>query len=404
MPLAANRLMILGPDAIDEISHAAGTLPGAGGLLRTKEDGFALECFDGEEQRDGGIDAGRYKNQDNGIPVVGAGHDLLANQASVEDGNEGELRSEIDAGEQGRDGGNDHQEGHGCEIALRFFVALGKERDGHQHGGKEYGQRKSHQKDRCYRLGTELQQQRGAFSPPTGGGHIETAEHRKGNAHGEHRESGGSQGRAEHQEEFSQNQVQTRDGAGENGLHGSTFFFPSGQIDRRIHRSGHAQEDDEVTDEAADGGSADFFRGSDVLLLDGKGRQDGGGDVFCGEAILDDGVAIVLERFLDAVGAQRGFQFSLVEINLDGLSVAFLESALKSRGNFDRGANFFFGDLFFPVVLIRSNFQGVDFPEIRQDLRGVLAAEDHDFGRFLLRFAYKDGGHRGKPNHDDGEQ
>jgi hypothetical protein len=41
--------------------------------LRAEEDGFALEHFDGEEEGDGGVDTVGCKNDDNQIPMIGAG-------------------------------------------------------------------------------------------------------------------------------------------------------------------------------------------------------------------------------------------------------------------------------------------------------------------------------------------
>ena len=91
-----------------------------------EEDVFALEHFYGEEERDGGINAGGEKNQGDEVPVVGAGDEFLAEQAGVENGNQGELGGELDPGKHGGDGGNDDQEGQRRNIALRFLVAFGK--------------------------------------------------------------------------------------------------------------------------------------------------------------------------------------------------------------------------------------------------------------------------------------
>lgn len=46
--------------------------------LGPEEDGFALEHFDGEEEGDGGVDAGGRKDDGYVIPVVGADDQFLA--------------------------------------------------------------------------------------------------------------------------------------------------------------------------------------------------------------------------------------------------------------------------------------------------------------------------------------
>lgn len=46
--------------------------------LGTEEDGFALEGFDGDENGDGGVDAGGCEDYGDGVPVVGAGDDFFA--------------------------------------------------------------------------------------------------------------------------------------------------------------------------------------------------------------------------------------------------------------------------------------------------------------------------------------
>src|SRR5207248_11166940 len=67
------------------------------GASGAEEDGFALEGFDGEEQGYGGIDAGGDKNEGDGVPMIGAGHDFFADQAGVENGDKRELGGELDA-------------------------------------------------------------------------------------------------------------------------------------------------------------------------------------------------------------------------------------------------------------------------------------------------------------------
>src|SRR5256885_3854055 len=100
-----------------------------GGLSGAEEDGFALEGFDGEEERYGGVDAGGEEDEGDGIPVVGAGHDFLADQTGVENGDEGELGGELHTGHHRGDRRNDRDKGNGREIALGFFVSFGKKRE-----------------------------------------------------------------------------------------------------------------------------------------------------------------------------------------------------------------------------------------------------------------------------------
>src|SRR5712692_11663978 len=92
----------------------------------TKEDGFALKHLDSNEEFGGGINTSREKDEDYEGPMVGTGDKFLAEQANVENGNDGEFRSELNAGQHGRNGRDDHDESHGSEIALGFFVGFGK--------------------------------------------------------------------------------------------------------------------------------------------------------------------------------------------------------------------------------------------------------------------------------------
>src|SRR2546430_6716096 len=85
-----------------------------------EEDGFALEGFDGEEQGYGGIDAGGDKNEGDGVPVIGAGHDFLADQAGVENGNKRELGGELDAWHDRGYRWNHSDKGYRREVALGF--------------------------------------------------------------------------------------------------------------------------------------------------------------------------------------------------------------------------------------------------------------------------------------------
>ncbi len=54
-----------------------------GKKLGAEEDGFALEHFDGEEKRDGGVEAGGGEDHPDVIPVVSAGDEFLAEKADI---------------------------------------------------------------------------------------------------------------------------------------------------------------------------------------------------------------------------------------------------------------------------------------------------------------------------------
>ena len=97
----------------------------------------------------------------------------------------------------------------------------------------------------------------------------------EGNAHGEDGEGGGAQGGGQDQKEFAEHEMGAGDGAGKNGFHGAALFFAGGEVHGGIHRAGHAEKDDHVTDDAAESGAADFFRRGDVFVLHFKGLQDG---------------------------------------------------------------------------------------------------------------------------------
>ena len=79
----------------------------AGAGLRAEEDGFALEHFDGEEERSGRVNARGEENEGDVIPMIGASNELLAEKAGTEDRNEGEFGSELDTRKHGGDGRDD---------------------------------------------------------------------------------------------------------------------------------------------------------------------------------------------------------------------------------------------------------------------------------------------------------
>src|SRR5256885_9863547 len=110
--------------------------------LRTKEDGFTLEGFDGEEEGDGGVDARGHEDEGDRVPVVRASDDFFANEAGVEDGNDSELGGELDTGKHGGDRGDYDDESEWREIALGLFVGLGEESDGHEKRREKHRKRK----------------------------------------------------------------------------------------------------------------------------------------------------------------------------------------------------------------------------------------------------------------------
>ena len=122
-------------------------LPHRGALLLAlgaKEDGFALEHLDGQEERGDGVDARRRKNDCDVVPVIRADDELLAEKADVEDGDEGELQVEFDAREHSGDGGKDDDKQEWRDVTLRFLVAFRERGDGEEDGSKKNRQRKGH--------------------------------------------------------------------------------------------------------------------------------------------------------------------------------------------------------------------------------------------------------------------
>src|SRR5260370_17151417 len=108
-----------------------------GKKLGAEEDGFALEHFDGEEKRDGGVDAGGGEDHPDVIPVVGAGDEFLAEKADIEDRDERKFGGEFHAGKHGRNGGKEEHQGHRGGEALGFFLGFCKKGGGRKGGGRE---------------------------------------------------------------------------------------------------------------------------------------------------------------------------------------------------------------------------------------------------------------------------
>src|SRR5260370_36676961 len=92
--------------------------------LGAEENGFALEHFDGEEEGDGGVDAGGKENEGDEIPVIGAGEEFFAEQAHIDNRDEGQFGGEFDARENDRNSGENEDSRHQVQEALRFFITL----------------------------------------------------------------------------------------------------------------------------------------------------------------------------------------------------------------------------------------------------------------------------------------
>src|SRR5277367_4317439 len=131
-------------------------------VLRAEEDGFALEHFYGDEEGGGGVDAGGGEDDDDVVPVVGAGDQFFAEEADVENGNEGELCVEIDAGKHGGYRGDNYQKHKWRDVALRLLIGFGEQRDGDERGREEHGDGQGHQKHRGDGDGAKVELQGGS--------------------------------------------------------------------------------------------------------------------------------------------------------------------------------------------------------------------------------------------------
>jgi hypothetical protein len=122
----------------------------------TEEHVFALEHFHTEEEGYSCVDASGKENDGDEIPVIRAGSQFLAQQAGVENRNESEFGVQVD----GKHGGNrwdDDDEHQRADVALRFLVAFGEERDGHESSGKEHRNRQDHDENGKHRREVNLQ-------------------------------------------------------------------------------------------------------------------------------------------------------------------------------------------------------------------------------------------------------
>ncbi len=122
-------------------------------------------------------------------------------------------------------------------------------------------------------------------------------------------------------------------------------------------------------------------------------------------------VAVPAEEFLDAVGAKGGFDLALIHVDADRGRFTAVKRSLKALGDFDRRANLFVGDLIGVIGRGGDDLDGFQLPDACNDIRGILAAEDHDSVGFLLclpdeicrHIAETDGEHgKKKQRHDDG--
>ena len=134
---------------------------------RAEQHVLALEHLYRQEQGQSGVYACGGEDEADGVPMISARYDFLADQAGAEYRYQSQFGCQFHAREKRRHGGNDDEEGHGSEITLGFLVSFGEQGDGHQCRGKENGKRKSHGKNQQDRLGAQLQDERGGrFAPP----------------------------------------------------------------------------------------------------------------------------------------------------------------------------------------------------------------------------------------------
>src|SRR5579863_6590030 len=96
---------------------------------------------------------------------------------------------------------------------------------------------------------------------------MEPLRHPEGNSHGNHREGGSDQSGREDEKKLAENEMHARDGAGENRFHRAALLFSGGKINSRIHGPLKAENNDEIAEESADGGPANFFWRSHVFLF-----------------------------------------------------------------------------------------------------------------------------------------
>ena len=98
-----------------------------------------------------------------------------------------------------------------------------------------------------------------------------------------------------------------------------------------MHAAVQAEKYDDVGDEAAkEERAAGFFRRSNIVRFDFERLQVRlPGRFLAVEALFNDGIAILLEVFLDLVLGDFGFEIAFVIVNEDGLFL--LASEIRAR-------------------------------------------------------------------------
>src|SRR5690348_5147752 len=188
--------------------------------------------------------------------------------------------------------------------------------------------------------------------------------------------------------------MRARDGTGKNRFHGAALFFARGEVHGRVHAAAQAQKYDDVGDEAAKKeGTAGFFWGRNIVRLDRNWLKDADREISSSEAVFDDGVAIVVEVFLDFVLGGFGFELAFVVVDEDGLVLLAGEIAFEAFGDFNDYGDLFVDDLFFPIRFQRNNLNLRYFFQSCESTGGILAADDHDFRAFFFRFSDQHGDH-----------
>src|SRR5439155_4230051 len=165
------------------------------------------------------------------------------------------------------------------------------------------------------------------------------------------------------------------------------------------HPAVQAQKYDDVGDEAAKKErTAGLLRWGNIVRLDRERLEDADGKIPGGEAVLEDGVAIVVEVFLDFVLGDFGFQIALVVVNEDGLFLLVREIALEAFGDFDDHGNLLVDDFVLPIRFQRNDLNLWHSFQSCENTGRIIAADDHDLGAFFFRLSDQHGDHGAKAN------
>src|SRR6266436_6603940 len=311
-------------------------------MLGAEEDGFALEHLDGEEEGSGGVDAGRCKDDDD----VNERHD----------------------------------------VALRFFVALGECRDGDQDGREKDRQRNRHDENGKSRAKADVQG--GALLASLNGSRAQGIGDGEGDAHRNDGDRSSGQRGCENQQELAKDQMRARNRTRKNRFHGAALFFARGEVHGRMHAAVQAQKYNDVGDKAAkEERTAGLFRRRNIVRFDRERLQDADGEISGGEALFNDGVAILVEIFLDFVLGNFGFEIAFVVVNEDGLFHLAGEIAFEAFGDFDNHGNLLVDDFFLPIRSQRNDLNLRYFFQSRENVGRSIAANDHDFRSFFFRLS-----------------